>query len=310
MRTVTLGQKARTLESPDRAARARIQLAYLWRHGRFPKVDNPRLFTEWVQWRKLFDRSPHHTHMMDKLAAKKRVETALGRDWIIPTLWSGPELPSTPPVMPPAMLKARHGCNQFVRFPDPVDTDQWNALRARANRWCTQPYGRWLDEPAYRDVPRGLLIEPFVSDTDKLPVDYKIYVFGGRATHVQVHLGREGQHRWILHDRNFRPLVATDDHPSPPGTLAAMLDAAEELAAGEDFMRIDFYEVRNRPLFGEFCLYPGSGLDPFAAPWIDNELGNLWAAARRASASTRARIGGKHGTWNQRHSTIATATSA
>ena len=58
-----------------------------------------------------------------------------------------------------------------------------------------------------------------------------------------------------------------------------MLEAAETLAAGMDFVRVDFYEIGGKPLFGEFCLYPGSGLDPFAADWIDAEMGALWLAA-------------------------------
>lgn len=298
--------RASQINSELNAARARITLSYLWRHGRLPNLDNPRRFTEWVQWRKLFDRSALHSKLVDKLAAKARVEQTLGRDWVIPTLWSGGILPESPPVLPPAMLKARHGCNQFARLPSVADSEEWSRLRVLSARWCENAYGRWLDEPAYRDVPRELLIEPFVSDDDDLPVDYKIYVFGGRATHVQVHLDRGARHRWILHDRNFRPLVASEDHPFPPGSLAAMLEAAEVLSKGEDFLRVDFYEVGGKPLFGEFCLYPGSGLDPFAAPWIDEELGELWSAARRAAGSTRARLGGKQGTWTQIPSTIAT----
>lgn len=72
------------------------------------------------------------------------------------------------------------------------------------------------------------------------------------------------------------------DAPPPPRTLPAMLSAAEALADGMDFVRVDFYEIAGKPLFGEFCLYPGSGLDPFAADWIDLELGELWRRARAA----------------------------
>ncbi len=63
-----------------------------------------------------------------------------------------------------------------------------------------------------------------------------------------------------------------------------MLEAAEQLARGTDFLRVDFYEVDGQPLFGEFCLYPGSGLDPLAADWIDFELGSLWTRASPARA--------------------------
>ena len=43
-------------------------------------------------------------------------------------------------------------------------------------------------------------------------------------------------------------------------------------------LRVDFYEVGGQPLFGEFCLFPGSGLDPFDPVSIDERLGALWAA--------------------------------
>ena len=67
-----------------------------------------------------------------------------------------------------------------------------------------------------------------------------------------------------------------------------MLAAAAALARGTDFMRVDFYEIAGKPLFGEFCLYPGSGLDPFAADWIDFELGRLWHIAQSAKAQLAA----------------------
>jgi hypothetical protein len=152
-------------------------------------------------------------------------------------------------------------------------------LRGRTRQWTAGAYGKWLDEWAYRDVPRGLLAEPLLGDGRMLPLDYKIYVFRGRATHVQVHLDRAHDHRWVLHDRKFRPLHEASDRPAPPRSLGAMLDAAETLAAGFDFLRVDFYEIDGAPRFGEFCLYPGSGLDRFADDWIDFELGKLWLDA-------------------------------
>lgn len=262
------------------SAHARISLTYLWRHGRLPDLDNPQRFTERVQVRKLCDRAPEFTQLMDKLAAKALAGQVLGKDWVIPTLWADEHLPDTPPFIFPAIVKARHGCNQYAALRTALNAAKWRHLQRRARRWIAKPYGLWLDEWAYRNVPRAVLAEPLVGNGPDLPIDYKIYVFGGRATHVQVHLGRAGAHRWILHDRNWGQLVKSADCPPPPQSLGAMLDAAEALAAGRDFLRVDFYEIDGKPLFGEFCLYPGSGLDPFAADWVDFELGALWREAQ------------------------------
>lgn len=188
-------------------------------------------------------------------------------------------MPETIPFFVPAVLKSRHGCNQNAFLTSAPSKAEWRQIRRRSDRWQRAAYGRWLDEWAYRAVPRGLLAEPLLGGKLPLPIDYKIYVFGGAATHIQVHLDRGGRHRWILHDRAWRPLVSGPDAPPPPPSLAAMIDAAETLARGHDFLRVDFYDVDGRPYFGEFCLYPGSGLDPFAADWIDLELGGLWLAA-------------------------------
>ena len=217
---------------------------------------------------------------MDKIAAKRMAAELLGPGWITPTLWHGAALPASPPFPTPAILKARHGCNQYAVLRRGPTDGEWNALRSRSSRWMAGPYGRWLDEWAYDGVPRALIAEPLLGDGRTLPLDYKIYVFGGRATHVQVHLDRAGDHRWILHDRAFRPLVAASEYLPAPRCLNAMLSAAETLAAGHDFLRVDFFEVDGAPRFGEFCLYPGSGLDPFPTDNIDLELGKLWHDAR------------------------------
>ncbi|WP_156842342.1 ATP-grasp fold amidoligase family protein [Novosphingobium aquimarinum] len=267
------------------AVRSRIALTYLWRHGRWPRLADPVRFTEYVQRRKLCERDPAHIAMTDKLAAKAMAETALGKDWVVPLLWQGHALADAPPFAFPAMLKARHGCKQCVSLPHSPSERQWLQLMDRTDRWTRSSYGTWLDEWSYADVPRGLLAETLLGDGRIPPIDYKIYVFGGRATHIQVHLGRESEHRWILHDRDWRQLVPQPEQPLRPRSLSAMLDAAEVLAAGQAFVRVDFYEVGGCPLFGEFSVYPGSGLDPFAAPWIDVELGRLWRDALQASGA-------------------------
>lgn len=271
----------RTAAAPS-LARLRVEVCYAWRHGRKLDLTCAPRFTEMVQRRKLFDRNPRQVALMDKLAAKERARSMLGDEWIIPTLWASHGLPSAAQRTRRAIIKARHGCNQYAVLRGPPTRREWLDLRSRARKWVSGPYGAWLDEWAYRDVPRGVLAEPLIGGGD-LPIDYKIYVFGGRATHVQVHLDRARSHRWVLHDRDFRPLAGPATGLPAPRSLFAMLDAAEELAAGFDFLRVDFYEDEGSPRFGEFCLYPGSGLDPFAADWIDLELGRLWHEAQDAA---------------------------
>ena len=257
------------------AARARVSVAYRWRHGRWPSLDRPRRFTEWVQWRKLNDRDEALARLTDKSVAKRVAADLLDPSFIIPTLWYGRELPELPPAPLPLIVKANHGCNQFIVVETP---DDWQRARLVSSRWLASCYGRWLGEWHYGAAYRGIIVEPFRGERGELPLDYKIYVFGGRAEMVQVHQGRRAKHRWSQWGRDWQPLSANARDVEPPRSLVTMLAAAERLAGTRDFLRVDFYEIDGQPLFGEFCLFPGSGLDPFDPVALDLRLGALWAA--------------------------------
>jgi len=260
-------------------ARLRISLAYWWRHGRWPNLDAPRTFTEWVQWRKLSERSLLLASMTDKITAKAIVTARLGAEWVVPTLWSGTEAPATPPWATPFVIKASHGCNQFAVVRD-IARD-WPKALARSRTWTTKRYGYWLDEWLYSKSEPGLIVEPLIGEDDALPNDYKLYVFNGCAEVIQVHTDRLGDHRWVQYDRHWTRL-STGPEATPPATLRAMIAAAEALGQGHDFLRIDFYDTPRQPLFGEYCLYPGSGLDPFEPVALDEHLGAKWRDARAA----------------------------
>ena len=268
-------------ETGGALARLRIRLSYAWRHRLLPNLDTPRRFTEWVQWRKLNERCPALASLTDKCAAKALVAARLGPQWVVPSLWQGDAAPDVPPWPTPFVIKASHGCNQFAIVHD-VARD-WPAALARSRQWTRQTYGAWLDEWLYSLNRPGLLVEPFIGHGNTPPVDYKLYVFAAQVAVVQVHTDRLGDHRWVQYDRHWNRL-SNGPEAAPPGSLAPMIGAAETLGRGHDFIRVDFYDTASGPLFGEFCLYPGSGLDPFDPPSLDGQLGARWSAARAALA--------------------------
>ena len=262
----------------------RINITYLWRHGRLPNLRNPRRFTELVQQRKLENRDIRMSIFADKVSAKERVKSKLGAAWVIPTLWEGRVLPDQPDWPMPFIVKARHGCNQnFIC----KNLEDWKYARKLSALWCNKTYGLWLDEWAYLSMERGIIIEPYLGSPGQYPVDYKFYVFAGKVRFVQVHLGRADDHRWILFNPDWRRVSSTtyDKDPQPPRNLRFMITAAEKLADNFDFVRVDMYEIDGKPLFGEMTFYPGSGLDPFDPPYLDITIGAHWLRAQAILAN-------------------------
>lgn len=143
-------------------------------------------------------------------------------------------------------------------------------------------YGRWLDEWLYGEIVPGLLVERFLGTGPTLPLDYKLFVSGGRVRYGQVHLDRATNHRWIVFDLDWRRVSPAVDGAAPdrPTSLPQMIAAAEELGRDFDFVRADLYEIGGRSLFGELTFYPGSGLEPLEPPSLNLAMGALWSAAR------------------------------
>ena len=266
------------------AIRARLHLTYWWRLRAPLRLAAPRTFNAWVQHRKLHDRDPRLPGLLDKVAVKATVAARLGADWVTPTLWQGEVLPANSRWPLPVVVKGRHGCGQIAIV---RTADDWQRARKQAARWMRSLYGGWLDEWAYADVPRGLLVEPYLGDGDRLPVDYKLFVFGGRVAFVQVHLDRATRHRWIVMDPSWRRVSPPthDSDPVRPATLDRMIAGAQALARDHAFLRIDLYEINGQPRFGEVTVYPGSGLLPVVPAALDRRMGELWRAARERAAA-------------------------
>ena len=269
-------------------ARAWLKLLHLVRNRHWPDFARPRRFNELVQARKLHDRDPLLPRLADKVLVKDYVAERIGADWLIPTLWHGRELPEQPPWPRPFVVKSSHGSQQcrFVRSAD----DAWEPIRRAARGWVATNYGAILGEWLYGQIPAQILVEPFIGTGGELPLDYKLFVFGGRTEFVQVDTDREHGHKRAIFDRDWNRLPLRLQYPidprkiEPPASLTEMMRAAEALAEDIDFVRIDFYEVGGRPLFGEMTFYPGSGLDRFDPPSFDLLFGERWLEARRRAA--------------------------
>jgi hypothetical protein len=60
-----------------------------------------------------------------------------------------------------------------------------------------------------------------------------------------------------------------------------MIDLAQRLAAGTDFVRVDLYQLADRIVFGELTNYPAGGDSPFQPESFNTVFGAPWTVPRR-----------------------------
>lgn len=260
-----------------------VRLHYAIHHKRFPNTRNPARFSEKIIFRKLFDRDQTLADRVDKIAVKAFVSNKIGAEYVTPTIWSGQSLPErskrTWPI--PYVMKSNNGSstNYFVRSDEDV---HWDHIERLCNKLLSATHASWTGEWLYTKIQPKLLVEPFISLASNLPLDYKLFVFGGRVEYIEVDTDRENDHKRTFFDRTwtrqeFSLGYKRDDRDIPPPTsLTEMIEAAEKLSDGIPFVRIDFYEIDGRPVFGEMTFYPDAGIAKFTPDLYDFKLGNLW----------------------------------
>lgn len=259
-----------------------VYFNYLLRVGRLPDLVNPTRFSEKLQVAKLTWRSPMMPLLADKVRVKDIVARRLGPDWVTPSLFSGPALPPreqrTWPF--PYVIKTNNGSGTSS-FVHSANDQQWERIERRVRRLLTRPHGLALGEWAYADITPQVLVEPLIDGA--IPrIEYKLFCFAGRVEFVEVHLRRDGRREcanmdrdWVLHPFTLKYPVSSEPVPRPV-SLDRMVRGAEVLAEGFPFVRIDLYEVDDRPRFGEVTFYPASGYIKPIPPQYDRIYGDLW----------------------------------
>jgi hypothetical protein len=266
-----------------------IQIQYFRAHRRFANFERPTTFTEKIQARKIAVIDPRHVRLSDKIEVKSFVLERVGAEVVTPTLWSGTELPEVPPNEwgSQFVVKANHasGWNAMIAN---IDSTDWRTVTARACRWPNQPWDPFLHEHWYNLIDRKILVEPMMGDGAPLN-DYKFFVFDGKVAIVQVDTDRFTLHKrsfydtdWVKQPISFKFPLDERDH-APPRNLDRMIEIAEALGAGFDFVRVDLYDLPEGPRFGEMTFSPESGFGRFSPSTVDADLGRLWRQSKSAS---------------------------
>ena len=269
---------------PDRLF---IKLRYRFLMGKSLNLTNPKTFSEKIQWLKLFDRRPEYTIMVDKVKAKKYVESIIGKEYIIPTLgvWEDPNEIDFNLLPNRFVIKCNHnsGKGMFIcRDKSKIDEEK---VKEELKKGLKENYYSFNREWPYKNVPRRILAEEFlepISPTKDL-IDYKFFCFNGEPKICQVISGRETQmsvdffdKEWNhqpFHEPKFYPFA--NPTPKCPDHLEQMWDAARKLAVDKPFVRVDFYDVNGHVYFGEITFYPTGGMGGFDPESFDALFGQM-----------------------------------
>lgn len=262
---------------------------FKFRTGYPLNLENPRSFNEKIQWRKLHDRNPLFPILSDKLRAKDWIREKIGEDRTVPTLFyttSALELPLGIE-KETLILKTTHDSGgQFVVTPE-LNRSRGEIIRG-ISKFLFRDFGVKQFEWAYQEVDRRIIAEPLLgSGHDALPDDVRFHLFGGRLQYIQYQTGiyRNGEIHvdgTVLISPDWaqlsvmRPYDKLLDLPPRPREFERMIEIANILAEGFDYLRVDFFVISGEFHVSEATIYASGGFQRFDPIDYDYELGQLW----------------------------------
>ncbi len=270
-----------------------VRMQWLVKHKQALDLEHPRTFSEKIQWLKLYGRDPALPPLADKLEVRSYVTDRVGAGYLNPLYhWAGGLEGVDPAALPGQFIvKCTHGSGWNIPVAD-RDAADWPAVTERVRRWLSIDFYDLFREWVYRGLPRRVTIERLLTDPTPLGLlDYKVFCFGGRARFVQVDIFRQlstpgrpdrdgpAQVR-AFYDTGWNRLPCTLLYPLAPfdiprpRRLAAMLELAEALAAGLEFVRVDLFNIDGEITFGELTFYPGNGFLSFVPACYDRLFGD------------------------------------
>ncbi len=264
-----------------------IKFHYEYFTGKKLSIDNPKEFNEKIEWYKVFYRPKILNNLVDKYAVRGYVENKIGKQYlnVLYGVYNNPKDIVYDKLPNQFILKTTHASsyNLIVTNKESIDKIKINK---KFNKWLSvNQYYRTGQEWAYKDVPPRLIIEKFLKNDEEVSlIDYKFYCFNGVAKFLEVHLDREQDHKRGFYDLNFSPLpyryvsieksISTD--VEKPSNFEEMIKLSEILADNFPFVRVDFYSIKGKSIFGEMTFYPSDGRKDFIPDEYNKIIGDYF----------------------------------
>ena len=253
--------------------------------------DNPKTFTEKIQWMKLYDSTPIKTRLADKYLVRQWVAEKIGEQYLIPLLgvWDNFDDIDFDLLPNQFVLKTNHASGTNIVVRDKKTFDKENA-REKINAWLDWDFGTFLYELHYNNIKKKIIAEKFLTENNLPDIrNYKFWCFNGKLNFCALETGRTSDGSLAnlcidFFDMNWNYLkMERADHPnsehpekiSKPKTFKLMKKLTAELCKDFPHVRVDFYEVAGQIYFGEMTFTPGAGIYRYKSVGTDEELGNL-----------------------------------
>ncbi len=269
---------------------AAVRLHYQHICKQFLPLEEPSTMPEYIQWLKLYGCDKSWTTLSDKYLVREYVAKC-GLSQHLNQLYAVCDQPEEIPWedLPDTFaLKPNNGCHCNVLVHDKAHANK-EAIIKQLRQSMATPFGLTTAEFHYLNIRPKILVEKLLLQPDSPHglIDYKIYCTSGEPRAILICIPTQSKRPFkAILDTSWRVVPAYNTHdvnlenlPQRPECLDELLNAAKTLATPYSFIRIDYYIINNKPIFGEMTFTPAGGYRPYGSALFMQDMGHFISEA-------------------------------
>lgn len=234
--------------------------------------DKPEDLIEKIQWLQLYTDTSLWTLCADKFLVRDFVEDK-GCGDVLNELyghWSNAGDINWSALPNSFVLKANHSCGDVLLVKNEKTLDIERTVHL-LNKWMKTVYGYNSAQLHYLKIKPCIIAEKLLENNEnsnKALVDYKIWCFHGVPEHIEVIFNRtSSSYSQSIYDIEWNNItdIALNKKESnnngidmpKPLSLNRMIEVAKRLSKDIPQVRVDFYDINNKAVFGEMTFTAG-----------------------------------------------------
>lgn len=253
------------------------------RFGRKVNFKNPEYYNDKIQWLKLYWRDPLATKCADKYEVRDYVKEKIGERYLNELLgvYESVEKIDLDKLPQSFVLKGTHGSGYNIICKN-KDKMNWETEYKKMKTWLKESYYLKQREWVYKNIKPRIIAERYIEENESGQLkDYKIYCFDGEPKIIGVVFNQSTNTKSNFYDLDWNLLDKEIGYPSDPSaiiskpdTLDEMLELSRKLSKDFPHVRVDFYDINNKVIFGELTFTSENGMGRFHPPEFEKELGS------------------------------------
>ena len=265
-----------------------LKLQYRMKTHRKLNLKEPTRYTEKLQWYKLNYKNPILRECVDKYSVRDYVKNC-GLGNILNKcygIYNSPEEIEFD-VLPNKFVckDTLGGGSNSVILVDKKNIDLEHLKRVM-NNWVNEPINKKHPgrEWPYDNKKHRIIIEKYLEQNDGDLADYKFFCFNGKVeyfyirtnyvkNHEEAKMAFFNKNKKVLRDVEMDYCKYAKNSPVIVPEIDKMIEYAETLSKDFPHVRVDFYDVNGKIIFGELTFYNASGYMTFKPDSFDFEMG-------------------------------------